>query len=461
MLVRRRDGEPIAMQLARFVKGLRYEDLPQAVTDGAKALVLDQWACELVGSTVPWVAPALKLVQSAKPAQPESTLVNHGTRLLATDVVFANATFGQACEMDDSATKSGGHIGTATVPVALAMAERQKIDGRLFLTSIVAGYEVMHRLVASLRPYHVERGWQSQGIAGTFAAAVVAGKILGLDEEKIAHAIAIAGSHSSGPLEYDQSGGEVKRIHAGIAARGGLNSALLAELGLTGPMTIIEGKRGFCKVFAEKADLKKITDDLGEDFHIQTASYKLYPTVGSLHTTIVCAQKLAKEYRLKAGDIASITVGVDEKTTLHGGSIRIPNDVIGAQFSMAFSVALAITKGRNELPDYMNPALWTDPQMVELMNRIDGYIHPEAKGESSYLSAMKIELKDGRIIEGREVIRKGQPRNPVTKEERYAKARSLCASVLTPERTEALIRAVEQIDQQRDVSTLVPMLLAQ
>jgi 2-methylcitrate dehydratase PrpD len=461
MLVQRRDGEPIAMQLARFVRGLRYEDLPQTVIDGAKGLVVDQWACELVGSTVPWVAPALKLVQSARPGQPESTLVNHGTRLLATDAVFANATFGQACEMDDSAIKSGGHPGTATVPVALAMGERQKIDGRLFLTSIVAGYEVMYRLVAALRPYHAKRGFQSQGIGGTFAAAVVAGKILGLDEEKLAHAIAIAGSHSSGTLEYDQSGGEVKRIHAGIAARGGLNSALLAELGLTGPMTIIEGKRGFCKVFAAKANLKKITDGLGEDLQIQRPSYKLYPTVGKLHTTIVCAQKLAKEHSLKPGDIKRITVGVDEKTTLHGGSIHIPKDVIGAQFSMAFSVALAITKGRNDLPDYMNPQLWSDPQMVDLMNGVEGYIHPEAKGDKQYLSAIKIELKDGRIIEGREVIKKGHLRNPVTKEERYAKARGLCATVLTPERTESLIRAVEGLDQVEDVSTLVPLLLKQ
>ena len=88
------------------------------------------------------------------------------------------------------------------------------------------------------------------------------------------HAFGIAGSHSAGTMEYDQTGGEIKRVHAGIAARGGIQAAMLARLGLTGPPTIIEGKRGFCRVFADQYDMDVITRDLGTDFKIMRIWFK-------------------------------------------------------------------------------------------------------------------------------------------------------------------------------------------
>ena len=66
------------------------------------------------------------------------------------------------------------------------------------------------------------------------------------------HALAIAGSHAGGTMEYDQSGGEVKRLHNGMACCGGLRSALLAQIGLTGPPTIFEGERGILKVHVRR-----------------------------------------------------------------------------------------------------------------------------------------------------------------------------------------------------------------
>lgn len=106
--------EPMAAQLARFVNGLRFEDLPKAVVDRTKALVLDQFSCQLIGSTMPWVSPARELVNLSQSTTGESTIVNIGTRVLASDAAFLNATFGHACEMDDTAFGSNGHLGTAT-----------------------------------------------------------------------------------------------------------------------------------------------------------------------------------------------------------------------------------------------------------------------------------------------------------------------------------------------------------
>ena len=196
----------IAETLAKYVVGLKYEDLPKQAIESAKALIVDQLACQLIGSTLPWVEPALKLVQMTEGVKPESTVINYGSRFLVADVAFVNATFGQACELDDSAAGSAGHLGVATIPVALAMGERDHIDGHQFLLAIIAGHEVMYRMLKAVTPHNIARGFHSQSIAGPFAGAVTAGKILGIDEAQMVHAFGIAGSHACGPTEYDQSG---------------------------------------------------------------------------------------------------------------------------------------------------------------------------------------------------------------------------------------------------------------
>src|SRR4029434_6510342 len=101
-----------------------------------------------------------------------------------------------------------------------------------------------------MSPEWMKRGYHAQSAVGVFIAAAAAGKILHLDPDQMTHALAIAGSHAGGTMEFDQSGGEVKRLHNGMACCGGLRSALLAQIGLTGPHTLFEGERGILKVMS-------------------------------------------------------------------------------------------------------------------------------------------------------------------------------------------------------------------
>ena len=124
-----------------------------------------------------------------------------------------------------------------------------------------------------------------------------AARLLRLNDGQMLHAFGIAGMHSSGTMEYDQTGGEVKRVIAGVAARSGIQSAMLAQLGLTGPPTIIEGKRGFLKVFADQVEPDEITRDLGSDFKIMRIWFKLYPCVATVQGVIYTLTKLIEEHR--------------------------------------------------------------------------------------------------------------------------------------------------------------------
>jgi 2-methylcitrate dehydratase PrpD len=450
---------PIAVQLARFVADLGFDDVPPSMIESAKRLILDQFACELIGSTLPWVEPARRLVGLYRSAAGESTVINSGERMLAAEAAFLNATFGQACEMDDYAAGSSGHMGTATIPVALAIGERNGVDGRAFLTGMIAGFEVMYRLMRAVTPHAETRGFHSQTIAGPFAAAAVAGKIMQLDVDRLVDALAIAGSHAGGTTEYDQSGGAVKRIHAGIAARGGVHAALLAEFGLSGPPTIIEGRRGFCNVFTDRGNPSAITQGLGEVLHLDKISFKLFPTVGALHTTIVAVNRLVSVHDIAPGDVVSVRVGLSKHAFLHGTAIRQPKDVVGAQYSLGFSVALALTRRGHDFALYTDRKLWNHPAILALIERVEAYQHPKADETMGRFSAVAITLRDGRVLETEEPHIKGSPMNPATPAELDEKLRRLASTVLQPDGVEALVRAVDGLPRIKNVRELAALLV--
>ena len=209
----------VAERLAAFIGALDCTDLPADVIRYSKALLLDQLGCQLLGSTVEWNQSARRFIAENKTGGP-AAIVNFGKKVPLDDAVFVNGTFAQGCELDDYYDQGGGHPGAATVPVGLALSQRERVDGKQFVAAMAAGYEIGWRIGRALLPEMMRRGYHAQGVVGVFIAAAMAGKLLRLDVGKMTHALAIAGSHASGTMEYDQSGGEVKRVHNGIACAG-------------------------------------------------------------------------------------------------------------------------------------------------------------------------------------------------------------------------------------------------
>jgi 2-methylcitrate dehydratase PrpD len=308
--------------------------------------------------------------------------------------------------------------------------------------------------MTAVHPHHAVRGFQSQGIGGPFAAAAVTGKILGLTEAEMVNAFGIAGSHSAGSLEYDQSGGEVKRMHAGLAARGGIQSAVLAQYGMTGPATIIEGKRGFCHIFADKSNPDLIVRDLGETFNIRNTWIKMYPAIATIHTAIAAVAELTDQYDVKLNEVREIKVGIAAHSLLHGAAIYQPTDVASAQFSLGFSIALRIAKRSNDLRLYMDPKLWNDDEIIRLSQKVKAYAHPDADGQRRTLACVDIKLTNGKTLHSSQEFPKGSPKNPASEEELDRKFRTLAASVLTEQQIEELIPIVKTVDELDDISIL-------
>ncbi|MBI4189773.1 MAG: MmgE/PrpD family protein [Betaproteobacteria bacterium] len=442
-------------RFARFVRNVRFEDLSPGHVARIKDCIRDQIGVQLVGSTLPWTRIVYDYAREIG-GSGACTVVGTTTRLSAPEAAFVNATFGHGCELDDV-----GHAGVAVIPAALAVAEQLNATGREFLTTVALGYEIFFRLFDAVMPQILERGFHQQVVLGVFSSAAVAGRLLGLTEDQLVHAFGVAGSHASATAEYDQSGGEVKRMHAGLGARGGVQSALLARRGLTGPRPILEGQRGIFRTFVAYAREEGIAADLGQKFVFEPKiAFKMYPAVASVHTAIEALGQLIDKYQIKPKDVRQIRVGIREYALMHGAAIVAPSDVLSAQFSLAFSLALRLVIGRNDLDLYMNEKLWTDENIVQVSGKVTAYADPSAKRDRLAGSLVSVEMNDGRKLEQYVQHRKGTPQNPATKVELMEKFVSLAESVLQHPQIDEVVRVVDRLEHADSVRPLTALLVA-
>ena len=334
----------VAEQLSEHITGLDYSNLPSYAVERTKEALLDQLGCQVVGSTLGHCGVIYEFIKGFA-GQPEGTVVNRDVKTWAHDAAFVNATFGHACEIDDHIDTGGGHPGAYSTAVSLALAEKGGANGKAVIAAIAAGYEVAWRLGRTLSPASTGNGWHSQSTIGAFASTAVAAKLLNLSAGQLAQAFAIAGSQASGTGEYGMSGGEVKRMHSGLAARAGIQSAMLAKAGLTGPLTIFEGKYGMVRMLARKDDATPLIEGLREDFGIMHVEFKYHPVNISIQSPINLLSELVQSHDIKPADVERIDVGCrTEHSLTHVGAIYEPKDVLGAQFSMAFSLAIRVAK---------------------------------------------------------------------------------------------------------------------
>jgi 2-methylcitrate dehydratase PrpD len=152
---------------------------------------------------------------------------------------------------------------------------------------------------------------------------------------------------------------------------------------------------------------------------------------------------------------------VNEGVILHGGTIYEPKEVIEAQFSLRFSLAVRLLKGSNSLETYLDPNVWRDPRILETAKKIELFSDPTAMRERRFACSMKIKLASGRIIEGALSSPKGTHKNPFSKSEVQEKFFRLGSRALPEEKLNRVIEKVEMIEREDDVSSIIPLLIVE
>ena len=452
------DGtKTIAEQLAGFA--ITQADFPKAAVNEAKRIILDQLACQISFAVLPWSVAYLDAVKSLGTGK-GATVVYHGDQLAIDQAAFVNSAFGHGGEFDDTQLGSNTHSGAVIVPTVLALAEGHPLSGQQALESIIVGLEVMVRIGAGAAPHLDEHGFHAPPVVGPFGAVAASCRAMGSDEATCVNAMGIAGSHAGGTREYTRSGGTMKRIHCVIPAMSGLRSAVMASYGITGPRTIIDGDRGILQCFAGEFDASKVTAGLGTDYLLIETAYKPITSPWPAHAPLEAFGSLIDEYHLKPEQIAAIEVGTSSQAMKNIQTIKAPRDIMDAQYSLVYGLAVRLFRGGNKFRDYREQDL-TDPRFLDLSRKVTIKIDPVCDEERLRLNnrsaVVTVVTTDGRRLEKRVQFSKGHPKNRFSDEELTAKFMDAAEPLLGLERTKQIAEAVWNIEQIKDASSLVKL----
>jgi len=442
-------------RIANFIVATGFEQIPREAVDFAKGAILDCLGVTLAGSQDSSGKIVTEYVKELG-GNPEAGVIGGGFKTSAPQAALANGTMAHALDYDDVAISWVAHPTAALLPAVLALGERGKLCGREVLAGYIIGFEVGAKLGAGIGPGHYAWGWHATVTLGTMGAAAAAAKMLRLDAPQTRMALGIATSLAGGTRQ--NFGTMTKPFHAGSAARNGVVAALLAKRGFTADEAILENPMGFCKLFSGGGDfdIAKATQGLGDPFDIVTPglSMKPYPCCRFTHRCLDAILYLIKEYRPRAEDVERVECKTAEfvpQVVIHPR----PKSGLEGKFSMQYCMAIALLDGEVGLGQFTDEKV-LDPRAQELLKRVE-YVHPEGL-TPLHPEAVTIKLKDGRELCHEVAIAKGDPGNPMGKEELAAKYRDCASFVLSAEGIQKSLDMVSHLEDLEDITELIDLL---
>lgn len=450
--------------LSDFCYEITYENLPIEVIERTKLLILD-FIGVVIRSGELESSKTMTDIASELSGPGESVVWGSPHRLQAQYAALANGTTAHGIEFDDVTCESSLHPAIVVMPAVFALAEEIGASPKSMIEAIVAGYEVMMRLgEASLDFRGNYRYFHTSGTCGVFAAAMAAGKLLKLDRQALNMAMGIAGSMSSGSMEFLTHGAWTKRLNPGWAAHSGILAAKMAQGGYVGPTTILDGDYGFLNSYTRHRRPEKLVEGLGLPYKLMETNIKVYACCRYAHAAVEGAVGLYQEgYRMK--DIDKIRVSVLQAGwELVASPVEVkynPVNVVQAQFNVPFGIAIALKKGRAGFADYIEANVG-DPEIRDFLPKVEMFVDEEMEAlyPRNWPAKMWITLKDGRVLE-RFVkhSRGGWPGPEISWEEVVDKFTGLTEGLLTEGVRSRILDQVEVFESLDDIRAFTQLLL--
>lgn len=448
-------------QYVEFAEQLKLEDIPLEVRERVKDLILDTLGVGIAGSDSD-PAAILRKYMAAQTTLQEATIWGTHEKGSVYSAALINGTSSHAYDYDDTHNWAEIHISSVLVPSLLALGEKLKTNGRRIMEAYTAAYEITARIGVIGNPKILYgKGFHCTGIGGPFGAAMASGLMLGLKKSEILSALGIAGSFSSGLLEFQSDGSMTKRFHPGLASSHGIMAAALAKEGFTGPTTILEGGKGFLSAFS--GDLSKLdiaTKGLGHYFEILETHVKVYACVSGFSASIECLLTLMKDHQMNPEQIERIDVGVRELTYMW---VRPPEEepknILSAQMNLAYCLAVAAYDKEVKLAQFSEQKL-KDPKIISFMKRIkispDKELTELNKEDSVCLPGrVTIRAKDGRVFKCQLNYAKDSRGNRSPRAELEGKFFELSRQYVGDARARGIAEMVYRLEDLDDVSKLV------
>jgi len=446
----------LALELARRIGALAYDDLPPEAVHWARVGILDTVGVTLAGSSDESTR-IVNTVLGRSHAGGPSAVFGRATRASPLDAALVNGTAAHALDFDDCNNTFGGHPSAPILPALFALADDIGASGREFVAAYVAGFEVETKLSLGVNLYQYTKGWHPTATLGVFGATAACARLLKLGNERTAIAFGIAASLASGVKA--NLGTMTKPLHVGHCARNGLFAALLAKDGFTANPAAFEHKHGYLNVFNGPGNyhIDRILPRWAAPLDIVEPgiALKQYPCCGSTHPAADAMLELVHTHKLRPSQVASV-VSLTHPRRLEHTNRPDPKTSVDAKFSVQYVLARALTDGKLVIEHFEGDA-FRDPSVRELMSRVRAapYASEHFPEDNHFAAQVTVKITDGQTL----VARVDQPHgrtsaNPLSAEALKIKFDNCARRVLPEAGVERLYAAIQDIEKLKDVRTV-------
>jgi len=432
--------------LGRHVLLTAWEDLPEPVQRATKVFLLDSLGVGVAGSRGP-LAEAL-IAAHAGPG--EARVLGRTVRLPAPAAALVNAYQVHCIEFDCIHDQAVVHPVTVLLGAALATIDSlpRAVPGRELLAAVALGVDVACRLGVASR---AQMRFFRPGTAGAFAATAAAGRLAGLDQERLHDAMGITLAQLCGTMQAHTEGSALLPVQAGFTARNAVVACTLAAHGVPGPRQVLDGPYGYFALFEGEHDAAEVVRDLGRRFAIAEVSHKPFPSGRATHGIVDATLELVREHGFAASEVRAVHARVPPLThQLVGRAPRAGMQANYARLCGAYALACALRNAGTGtgvgLDDFTDAAL-ADPDTLALARRVR--VERDASADANALApvSVRIALAGGRCLERTQAAVYGSPARPMRRDAHLAKFRANCAAGAEPLAASAVQAAIEMVDR--------------
>ncbi|MCY4525067.1 MAG: MmgE/PrpD family protein [Anaerolineaceae bacterium] len=442
--------------IAAHAANLRYEDLGEKTIVRARQVFLDTLGTSLGGYQTRRGRMMADFAARHYPGE-EATLIADGRSCTAEGAALANGVMAHALGMDDT-SRLAGHVAAELVPLLLVTGEQLQLNGRQLITALAVGYDVFEAIQPTVRDWQRERGLDHKSQVGSMASAVTAAVAMGLDEEQIGNALALAMDMASGTEQYVYDGFVCDTLLSGIGARNGINAARMAAFGFRGPPGALDGPYGYFHAFGPGYDPAAL-ESLGTRQALAETGFK--PPAGCRHVHSCVDATQALRNRVGSLDLDAIAaIEIDGYRNAITPFFRVdpePDNAYQACYSLPVTVAVTLQRGSFYKADIQ---AWDDPQVRRLRRLVKVGLDEELENAGRNGCELRITMNDGRQHRGRVEYARGEPENMMSDAEFEGKFRKLGGDLLPEEGIVDLIDACARLEELDDAGRLLRLTTA-
>jgi len=452
-----RDSETgdVTARLARYMVQARERELPTAITRDAKHRILDTIGAMVSGAALRPGVLAISYVR-AQGGTPDASVLTTDIRTTAVNAALANGMFAHADETDDFEPVTKAHPGSAVVPAALAMAEKEGRSGIELVRAVALGYDLCCRFLMTLGPDHVRATHRSaEGTSATFGAVGAAASLARLDETGTRFALSYAAQQVSGLWSWTRDEDHVEKAFdfAGMGARNGVTAVTMVQAGFTGVSDVLDGEHNMILALSREGKPEEMVAGLGSRYFVSETAIKVFSVGYPIQAPLDALLTLRREHALRPDNVTRIVVRLPED------GARIVDNSAMPDVNCQHLIAVALIDGTVSFEMSHSRERMQDPAVKAVRSRVQlvadkALMDPQAPRGG----LVEITLSDGRTVSHHTKHPPGTKENPLDAARLNEKVRDLMVPVLGARQTDVVIDRVNRLEEVGNVRELVALM---